>query len=73
MVNKKLNKNTLKFAIQISHQFEVSSKTTKQGVVEAGAYRRVQELLHHYLKEIDNENSCINWEELMSRLERQTY
>ena len=70
MDNKKLDKNTLKFAIQISQQFEVLCKTTKQGVVEAGAYRRVQEVLQRYLNEIDNENSCINWESLMSKLER---
>ena len=70
MDNKKLDRNTLKFAIQISQQFEILCKTTKQGMAEAGAYKTVQEVLQRYLKEIDNENSCINWEELMSRLER---
>lgn len=70
METKKLDETTLKFAIQISQQFETLCKKTKQGVVEANAYSRVQEVLKHYLQEINNEDSCIDWNSLINRAEK---
>ena len=49
-ITKKLDRNTLKFAIQISQQFEILCKTTKQGMEEAGAYKTVQEVLQPLFK-----------------------
>ncbi len=53
MVNMKLDKETLEFAIKIAWQFEFLCKNTKEGKAHAYAYSNVQETLQHYLNELN--------------------
>lgn len=50
---KNLNKDTLRFAIEIAWQFEFLCKKTKEGRAMAHAYSQVQKTLQHYLQEVE--------------------
>ena len=50
---KQLDKTTLKFAIEIAWQQEFMCKKTKEGRTKAHAYSQVQNILKHYLQELD--------------------
>lgn len=49
----KLDRNTLKFALDIAWKFEVLCKNTKEGRAQAHAYSKVQRTLQYYLQELD--------------------
>ena len=48
-----LDKTTLEFAIETAWQFEFMCKNTKDGRTQALAYSKVQNVLQHYLQELD--------------------
>lgn len=47
----KLDKETLEFAIKIAWQFRFMCKDTVAGRKEAQAYKRVEDVLAHYLEQ----------------------
>jgi hypothetical protein len=59
---KKLDIDTLKFAIEIAWGFEFMCKKTKQGRVQAECFSRVEKTLQHYL--IEAISSQVDWGEL---------
>jgi hypothetical protein len=50
---KNLDKDTLKFAIEIAWQHEFTCKSTKEGRTMATAYSQVQKTLQHYVQQIE--------------------
>ena len=52
-----LDKTTLKFAIEIAWQMEFTCKNTKEGRTLSHAYSSIQNILNHYLQELDKETN----------------